>query len=89
MTAKSARLHVRLAAEQDELIRRAAAEEGQTITDFAVAATMQRARSVLTDRVLFRLDDAAWAEFTALLDRPPLHKPELEKLLAEEPVWRR
>ncbi len=29
-------------------------------------------------------DDAAWAEFLAVLDRPVVHKPKLEALFASE-----
>lgn len=89
MTAtKDQRLHVRLSSEQDALIRRAAETEGKNITDFTVEATVEHARDVLADRRLFMLDDAAWNEFTALLDRRPVvRKTRLEKLFAETPPW--
>ena len=88
MTAtKDQRLHVRLSSEQDALIRRAAETEGKNITDFTVEATVEHAQDVLADRRLFLLGDAAWQEFTALLDRPVIHKPRLEKLFAETPPW--
>ncbi len=35
----------------------------------------------------FMLDDAAWAEFLALLDRPIAYKPRLEKLFASESIF--
>jgi uncharacterized protein (DUF1778 family) len=84
---KDSRLHVRLSSEQDALIRHAAEVEGKTVTDFTVQATVEHARDVLADRRLFRLDDAAWDEFQALLDRPVARKPRLAKLLAKEPPW--
>lgn len=84
---KDSRLAVRLSSEQDALIRRAAEAEGQSITEFTVQATMTHARDVLADQRLFLLDDAAWAEFRAVLDRPVVHKPRLEKLLAEDSVF--
>lgn len=39
------------------------------------------------DRILFTLDDAQWAQLTALLDAPPKPKPELERLLSVQPPW--
>ncbi|MDQ3307415.1 MAG: DUF1778 domain-containing protein [Actinomycetota bacterium] len=38
-------------------------------------------RAALADRRVFRLDDTAWAEFSAILDRPAQRVPELAMLL--------
>lgn len=84
---KDSRIAVRLSSEQDELIRRAAEVEGTSITEFTVDAAVSRARDVLVDRRLFMLDDAAWTEFLAVLDRPIEYKPRLEKLFASEPIF--
>ena len=81
---KDSRIAVRLSSDQDELIRRAAEVEGTSITEFTVDAAVSRARDVLVDRRLFMLDDAAWTEFLAVLDRPIAYKPRLEKLFASE-----
>lgn len=78
---------MRLTAEQDALIRRAAEVEGTDLTNFTVTATLAHAHSVLADRRLFVLDDAAWTEFLAMLDRPVSHKPQLEKLFAEQSIF--
>lgn len=78
---------MRLSSDQDELIRRAAEVEGTSITEFTVDAAVSRARDVLVDRRLFMLDDAAWAEFLAVLDRPIAYKPRLEKLFASESIF--
>jgi uncharacterized protein (DUF1778 family) len=86
-TTKDARLQVRLSSGQDALIRHAAEAEGKTVTDFTVEAAVGYARNVLADRRLFLLDDAAWNEFQAVLDRPVVHKSRLEKLFAEKPPW--
>ncbi|MCV7384677.1 DUF1778 domain-containing protein [Mycolicibacter longobardus] len=80
MATKSERFAVRLTPEQDALIRRAAEVEGTDLTTFTVCATVAHARDVLADRRHFLLDDAAWAEFSALLDRPVQHKPALAKM---------
>ena len=77
---KSERFAVRLTPEQDALIRRAAEVEGTDLTTFTVCATVAHARDVLADRRYFLLDEGAWAEFSALLDRPVQYKPALAKL---------
>ncbi len=88
MAMKTERFAVRLTAEQDALIRRAAEVEGTDLTNFAVTATLAHARDVLADRRLFVLDDAAWTEYLAVLDRPVVaHKPRLEKLFAEPSIF--
>ncbi len=84
---KLARLAVRLTPDRDALIRDAAAASGQSLTDFVTAAAVVRAEDTLADRRIFRLDDAAWAEFAAILDRPAQRVPELAKLLDERAPW--
>lgn len=84
---KQARLAVRLTPDQDALIRDAAAVSGQSLTDFVTAAAIAQAEDTLADRRVFRLGDDAWAEFTAILDRPARRIPELESLLNERSPW--
>ena len=84
---KQARLAMRLTPDQDALIRDAAAVTGQSLTDFITLAAVTRAEDTLADRRVFRLDNAAWAEFTAILDRPAQRIPELAKLLNERAPW--
>lgn len=83
MATKTERVAVRLTSEQNALIRRAAEVEGTDLTNFTVTATLAHAREVLADRRLFILDDAAWREFLAVLDRPVTPKPRLERLFSE------
>jgi uncharacterized protein (DUF1778 family) len=84
---KTERFAVRLTSEQDALIRCAAEVEGTDLTNFAVTTLLGRARDVLADRRLFVLDDAAWTEFLAVLDRPVSQKPRLEKLFTEQSIF--
>jgi uncharacterized protein (DUF1778 family) len=65
MATKTERFAVRLTAEQDALIRRAAEVVGTDLTNFTVTATLARARDVLADRRLFMLDGPAWSRLTA------------------------
>lgn len=87
MATKTERFAVRLTAEQDALIRRAAEVEGTDLTNFTVTATLAHARDVLADRRLFMLDAPAWSEFVSVLDRPVSRKPRLEKLFAEPSIF--
>lgn len=48
---------------------------------------LTRALDTLADRRVLRLDDAAWTEFAAILDRPAKRIPELVKLLNEPAPW--
>lgn len=84
---KQSRLAVRLTVDQDALIRDAAAAAGQSLTDFVTSAAVTRAEDTLADRRVFRLDDAAWVEFNAILDRPAERVPALAKLLNETAPW--
>jgi uncharacterized protein (DUF1778 family) len=80
---KTERIAVRVTPEQDALIRSAAEVEGTDLTNFTVCATLAHANDVLANRRLFALDSAAWTDFQAILERPVVHKPALERLLAE------
>lgn len=81
--AKTERFAVRLAAEQNALIRRAAEVKGTDLINFTVTATLAHARDVLADRRLFMLDAPAWSGSVSVLDRQAAYKPRLERLFAE------
>jgi uncharacterized protein (DUF1778 family) len=69
------------------VIQRAAEAAHETVTDYVVRHAVSAAKNDLADRRFFALDDAAWTEFQALLDRPPVPKPELDKLFSEPAPW--
>jgi uncharacterized protein (DUF1778 family) len=52
-------------------------------------AATREARSVLLDRRLFQLDEAAFRRFANALDTPPADNPRLRKLLASRAPWER
>lgn len=84
---KEARIAARLPVAQAAVIRAAAEVEGSTVTEFTVGAALARAHDVLADQRLFGLDDAVWAEFLEVLDRPVVDKPRLMTLFAEESIF--
>ncbi|WP_338145025.1 DUF1778 domain-containing protein [Cryobacterium glucosi] len=81
---KDARINVRLAPSQAALIRRAAEAQDKSLTDFVISSAAEAAELVLADRRWFRLDEASWETFEALLERPAIFKPRLAELLAME-----
>lgn len=87
MGSQSERLQLRVSQDQQRLIREAAAARHETVTDYVVRNAVYAATNDLADRRYFELDDAAWVEFDALLSRPPVHKPRLEKLLSQSDPW--
>jgi uncharacterized protein (DUF1778 family) len=80
---RSDRLQLRVTPQQREVIESAAASQHETITDYVVRHAVRAAKEDLADRRYFTIDDAAWVEFKALLERPPVHKPRLARLLAQ------
>ncbi|MEB3033848.1 type II toxin-antitoxin system TacA family antitoxin [[Mycobacterium] nativiensis] len=84
---KTHRLTARLTPDQDAIIRYAAELTGTDITNFTITTLLARAAAILADRRMFILDDAAWAEFNAMLDAPVSPKPRLEKLFSEPTVF--
>lgn len=44
-------------------------------------------RDALADRRLFAIDNAAWIELLAMLDRPAAHRPRLAQLFAEPSLF--
>lgn len=60
----------------------AAAQTGQTVSDFLTASAIERAHDVLADQHSFVLDEARWDQFVALLDEPERPAPRLVELFA-------
>jgi len=81
-------LQLRVTPQQREIIESAAASQNETITDYVIRHAVSAAKEDLADHRFFTIDDAAWVEFNALLERPPVYKPRLAKLLAQPAPWR-
>ncbi len=84
---RDTRWNLRIAGEADALVRQAATERRQNLTDFVIGAALIEAERVLADRTRFLLDDAAWAELAALLDQPVQSNPGLERLFSRPSVF--
>lgn len=63
-----ARINFRLSGELKKTIEDAAAEMGQSISDFAISTLTQAARQILRDHAITRLSERDRRRFVALLD---------------------
>jgi uncharacterized protein (DUF1778 family) len=77
---KTARVHLRIAAEDKDLFERACSLHEESLTEFLVESGRERAERLLADRTHFVLDEADWQTFNEALDRPAESRPELAKL---------
>ncbi|MDR2567191.1 MAG: DUF1778 domain-containing protein [Bifidobacteriaceae bacterium] len=84
---KSERLAARVTEAQKRLVERAAKAEGTSVADFTVAAAVERAREVLSNRTLLELEPAEWESFCSALDQPPEPMPGLVELLRRPSVF--
>jgi uncharacterized protein (DUF1778 family) len=78
--AKTHRVHLRVAASDDELFRSAAAAANESLSEFLVESGRERAERLLADRTRFVLSRPQWRKFTAVPDRPPREIPQLVEL---------
>lgn len=67
-------------------MRRVLEATGESLNEYVVRHVLDAACQDLADRRVFLVDAAGWDELQAMLDRPPVHKPELAKLLSTPSV---
>ena len=83
---RSRRLNLRTSAQQEELMRRAAQERGESLTNFIVRSACTEAEQTVADQRHFSLDGDQWRAFVAALDRPAQTRPRLRRLFTEPSV---
>jgi len=83
---KGDRIALRASQEQRELIGRASEATSTTLSDFVLRASIARAEEVLAARRDFLLPPDRWNAFVEMLDRPPVEKPRLRRLLTEPSI---
>lgn len=86
-TTKDKRLEVRVTGPQKELIERAAAVEGRSLSDFTTAALTERATEVLRRERELQVQADAFDRFTALLDEPAQTVQGLADLLRRPSIF--
>jgi uncharacterized protein (DUF1778 family) len=79
---------MRLDPADDYLIRRAAEVAGTSVSAFVLASARAEAEHVLADRLVFPLEDRAFAEFRRRLDAKPRRKPRLAELAKQPELFR-
>ncbi len=84
---KIQRWNMRVTEDVDAIVRLAAKQTDQPLTDFVVQAARVVAEDTLADRRVFRLDETAWDEFVAMLDQPARPVPALARLLSRASVF--
>ena len=67
---KSHQISLRATDRQADVLRRAAAASGTTLTDFALDSAVDRAEKILADRRWFSASQEQWYAFVDMLDRP-------------------
>lgn len=85
--AKSCRVYLRASADQSALIRRAAAAQRKSVSEFVLDSACRSAENALHDLRTIRLDEHGWKQFTAALRREGREIPELVELFSEKPPW--
>ena len=73
--------------EQKQLIERAAALKGRSVTDFVSMLATEEAEEVVRAQHSITLSEEAFDALLRALDERPRVLPELERLLEEQPVW--
>lgn len=64
-------VNLRVREDVRDLIDQAARIKGKTRSDFMIEAARQAAENALLDHTFVRVDAGTYAEFLAVLDRPP------------------
>ena len=85
-TPKSARVEVRVSADQKRMFEEAAALTEQTVSEFVTASARSAAQVILADRTRFTLRPDQWTAFVDAIERAPRRLPQLAALLAEPSV---
>ncbi len=79
------RIHLRVARDVKEMLEQAAAlSTGGDVTAFVVGAAAERARRVLNELEVTRIEDDSRRRFYDLVMNPPEPSDELKKLLASD-----
>ena len=81
MTEKNQRINLRSDERSVELLREAAELQGQDLTSFMMSASLDRARQVIAEDRVLRLDPTEILQVERTLDREAVEVPQLRRLL--------
>ena len=80
MTTKTERLNLRTSAAALSTLQQAAELQGQDLTSFILGAALERARGVLTEDRILRLEPEEVLQLEGALDAPTVASPQLKRL---------
>lgn len=81
------RIDLRTSHEIKELIVRAAASTGQTVSAFLIGAAQERAKQVLSQSEMLTLSSRDWEAFFDALDHVDKPRPKLEAAMKRHHEW--
>lgn len=81
------RIDLRTSHEIKELIVRAAATTGQTVSAFLIGAAQERAKQVLSQSEMLTLSPRDWEAFFDALDQVDQPRPKLEAAMKRHQEW--
>jgi uncharacterized protein (DUF1778 family) len=85
--ARDSRWNLRVAPDDDIVVRKAADESDRELSEFVRTAAVLEAERILADRTVFALDPAGWDRLVEILDRPPRIPAGLEELFSRPDVF--
>jgi uncharacterized protein (DUF1778 family) len=80
MSVKTERVNLRCSTAMLSTLRQAAELQGQDLTSFVMSAAIDRAREVLTEDRILRLDPVDVIQLERALDAPAAVNPQLKRL---------
>jgi uncharacterized protein (DUF1778 family) len=84
---KASRWNLRVAPDDDIVVRKAADEADRELSDFIRTAAVLEAERILADRTVFTVEDMGWDRLQELLDRPPRVPAGLKELFSRPSVF--
>ena len=81
-------VNLRVREDVRSLIDLAARIRGKTRSDFMIEASRQAAENALMDQTFFQVDAQTYAQFLAVLDRPPAGEA-YERLMRAPKPWKK
>ena len=86
-TARTGRLGLRTAPEQETLLRHAAQVSRKSLTEFILESACAAAEQTLLDQRYFLAEDSRWKAFNIALDAPAKDIPGLRTLFEHKASW--
>lgn len=84
---REARWNLRVAPDDDFVVRKAAEESHRELSEFVRSAAVVEAERTMADRTVFTLQDEQWGRLREILDRPPRVPAGLEELFSRPSVF--